>query len=222
MKSCSRTYLLLSGVFLQTRRVSGDRPYYNPVFPSQVSTTSCGWIGRMLRCLRSRLSAMWSTRPPAPNVRVVDRQSGLPIEDEVLTTFRQGDIFDVYSLPVHWTCPGVISCPEGVVAVSQTCDLIKLGTAEVQVSPVVRLAEPEAGAARSGRQPRYALLPRLGPNYFADLSVVTTIHKSLLLTSFREHGLDGSNLTSVRSHHSLARSRAGSTGSHFRTRLCLG
>jgi len=71
--------------------------------------------------------------------------------------------------------------------VSQTCDIVKTcwapeggGHPFVQVSPVVTLEGVSLVNASNGRMPRYAYLPGLGANCFADLSRCTTVEKTVL------------------------------------------
>src|SRR5689334_21013023 len=110
----------------------------------------------MLRQLRSRLSVLLS-RKRRPDLSDVDRTSGLPISRDV-ETFRQGDVLDIPSLVVEWNTQGRVPCPDGVVIVSQTCDVVRTSSAEVQAAPVVSLSRNEASNVKSGRQPRYARL----------------------------------------------------------------
>ena len=74
-----------------------------------------------------------------------------------------------------------------LVVVSQTCDIVRTcwspeggGHPFVQVSPVVSLEGTTQVNAAHGRMPRYAHLPGLGANCFADLNRCTTIEKTVL------------------------------------------
>lgn len=78
---------------------------------------------------------------------------------------------------------------EYLVVVTQTCDIVKPcwappsdggGHPFVQVSPVVNLEGKSLENASRGRMPRYAHLPGLGSNCFADLNQCTTIEKTVL------------------------------------------
>lgn len=113
----------------------------------------------------------------------------MPLSPEV-SLLRQADVITISSLPVKWDHPGDVQCRDGVVVISQTCDLIRDNRAEVQVVPLVRLPTQDASQARSGRQPRYAAVSSLGPEYFADLSIVATVHKKYIVEEFRQHGVD--------------------------------
>jgi len=136
---------------------------------------------------------MWSRRrTKRTDDAVVDLSSGLTLSSAV-KALRQGDIIDVHRLPIAWDRGNAVACGDGVVVLSQTCDLIRTDRAEVQVAPVVRLEGDDVSQARSGRQPRYAPLPMLGLDYFADLSIVATIHKQYVVDKFRQHGVDQSS-----------------------------
>lgn len=137
----------------------------------------------MLRYFTSRLSRIWSGSPHKPELTAayIDRTSGLPLAAAQLESLRQGDVFPIAALPILWDHAGQAECPLGVVVVSQTCDLVRENIAEVQVSPVVTLSQNPAKEARAHRRPRYTPLPALGDEYFADLSMISTVHKSILL-----------------------------------------
>jgi hypothetical protein len=144
----------------------------------------------MLRYFTSRLFRAWSgsREKPELSTRYVDRASGLPLADQV-RSLRQGDVFSITALPILWDHAGEAECPFGAVVVSQTCDLVRESVAEAQVSPVVTLSGNLAKEARAHRRPRYAPLSALGNEYFADLSVISTVHKSLLLSCDRQPGI---------------------------------
>lgn len=146
----------------------------------------------MLKFLHNRLSTTWRRRPVSTDGVFVDVTSTASLSAEV-ADLRQGDIVDVKSLPLKWDRPGELACDEGVVLISQTCDLVRNHRAEAQVAPLVRLGADEASQARSGRLPRYVPVSTLGPNYFADLSFIATVHKNHLIGKVRSHGLDQSS-----------------------------
>lgn len=120
----------------------------------------------------------------------------MPLPPQV-SSLRQADVIDISSLPVKWDHPGDVQCVDGVVVISQTCDLIRDNRAEVQVVPLVRLPTQDASQARSGRQPRYAAVSSLGAEYFADLSIVATVHKKYIIEGFRQHGVDQANHNNI-------------------------
>ena len=146
----------------------------------------------MLRYFTSRLSRIWSGSRDRSEATptYVDRTSGVPLGSKV-ESLRQGYVFQIHSVAVSWNEAGEAKCPLGVVAVSQTCDLVRKETAEAQVAPVVTLNQTMANEARKGRRPRYAALPALGAEYFADLSLISTVHKSFLIGCESQPGLAG-------------------------------
>jgi hypothetical protein len=78
-----------------------------------------------------------------------------------------------------------------LVIVDQTCDVVSIDGSVVLVAPVIRLPEPRASNARSGREPRYAALPGLGSDAFADLDVIFPIDKASLLGVTLTRGVVG-------------------------------
>jgi hypothetical protein len=87
--------------------------------------------------------------------------------------------------------------PEGVVVLSQTCDIVQVDRRTVQVAPVVGLTGDWAREAASGHRPRYVALPGAGEDKFGDLECIATVHKNDLVdidnkpgvTSHREERL---------------------------------
>lgn len=89
----------------------------------------------------------------------------------------------------------VFVATESMAVVSQTCDVIR-GCAErpfVKVSPVVRLRDQELADARARRLPRYAALPGLADDAFADLDYTTTLEKPVLVGLERTVGCNTSS-----------------------------
>ncbi len=80
---------------------------------------------------------------------------------------------------------------DGLVVVTQTCDLVRdcSSRPHVELARLVRLDEPAAGEARKGSRPRFVPVPALGEDAFADLDVVMTAEKTILTTSTRRQGL---------------------------------
>jgi hypothetical protein len=68
---------------------------------------------------------------------------------------------------------------EGVVIVSQTCDVVQDRVELIHVAEHVVLNDKDARTARSGRWIRYVALPALGPNHFADLAHICAVHKAV-------------------------------------------
>lgn len=105
--------------------------------------------------------------------------------------WRQADVMDMRELPVIDADGSVrhVECAEGVAILSQSCDASKRDRATVQVARIVKLQGTIADEARRGRRPRYAPLPELGPEYFADLDVVATATKASLQRLRRASGV---------------------------------
>lgn len=73
---------------------------------------------------------------------------------------------------------------EGLVVVTQTCDVVRSCADRpfVQVAPLIRLEDPIQREAAAGWRPRYAPVPNLGADAFADLDRIVTIEKTILVT----------------------------------------
>jgi hypothetical protein len=85
----------------------------------------------------------------------------------------------------------VTSEVEGLVVVSQTCDVVRGCSTRphVELAHLVRLVEPAASEARRGGRPRFVPVPGAGVDAFADLDIIVTAEKSLLAKLNRVHGL---------------------------------
>lgn len=81
----------------------------------------------------------------------------------------------------------------GMVAVSQTCDIVRRtgGRHYVTICPLIRISESEARDVRSGRRPYYAPIELAPEGAFADLRRVMSAHKDLLRTWDRYDGFSG-------------------------------
>ena len=116
------------------------------------------------------------------------RQYALPAVSRSVTTamahIRQGDhIPGILALPVSdaYGAPTDLSTGEGVVVISQTCDVVQSNRLTVQLAPLVTLDGATAQEARDGRRPRYAHVPGVGEDAFADLEVVASVPKARLV-----------------------------------------
>lgn len=71
---------------------------------------------------------------------------------------------------------------EGVVLITQTCDIVRDCRTRpfVIVAPLVTLKNPAASEALRGMRPRFVNVPALGPFVFADLDHLVTVEKSVL------------------------------------------
>lgn len=107
--------------------------------------------------------------------------------------FAAGTIVDTKELIV--TGPGGrplrIVTPHGAVIVSQTCDVVLAKCHAVQLARVVMLDGSAAVEALDRQRPRYVPLPAAGPNLFADLEYVGSVHKDSLEDLHGRAGLDG-------------------------------
>lgn len=122
--------------------------------------------------------------------------------DALLREYRQGDVLTL-NRAVHLDLPtadgksvraDVSAEGDGVVLLTQTCDIVKPSASRpyVQVAPLVREPdERKAEAWREGASPRYVWLPRIGLDAFVDLDHITTVTKGLLVTHGRQPGVDG-------------------------------
>jgi hypothetical protein len=126
----------------------------------------------MIRWWRRRRGA---TESP---ITAVDPETAAALKD-----FHQGDhIPDVDRLSVTASAGSLapISTPDGAVVISQTCDVVLSSRLTVQLVPLQRLSGAKAEEARDGRWPRYAHLPHLGADAFADLEIIATVTKPAL------------------------------------------
>lgn len=73
--------------------------------------------------------------------------------------------------------------------ISQTCDVVLPDRLTVQLARRVQLSETAATEARAGRRPRYVHLPAVGEGAFADLEIVCTVAKVLLVGLQRVPGV---------------------------------
>ena len=107
--------------------------------------------------------------------------------------WRQGDVFcdgKAFVFDHGWS-PQPVQASHGAVIISQSCDASLPGRERVQIAPVVRLEdEDDLREALSGKRTQYVALPRIGPEFFADLDGITTVMKTALLTSERVRGVE--------------------------------
>lgn len=111
-----------------------------------------------------------------------------------LATYRQGDVLpDLHDIHVAGPDGAVIAvdCPLGVVVVSQTCDVVQPHRPGIQVARRIQLPPGDAQEARDGKRPRFAHLPQVGEQDFADLDVIGTVAKACIATYARWPGVTG-------------------------------
>lgn len=128
--------------------------------------------------------------------------------DAALGAWRQGDVAFGESWFVHVGDPAMplseaaaqaegagiqalTSDVDGLVVVTQTCDIVRSCTARpyVEVCPLVQVGEADFPGVRAGRRPALATLPCLaGARLAVDLDRVMTIEKSIVATWARTAG----------------------------------
>lgn len=107
--------------------------------------------------------------------------------------WRQGDVFrdaNTFVFDHAWT-PQSVPETHGAVVVSQTCDACLPHRERIQIAPLFRLENAnEAREAASGARPQYVGVPKVGPDFFADLDCITTVAKTALISSERVAGVE--------------------------------
>ncbi|MFE3991558.1 hypothetical protein ACFXPW_07650 [Streptomyces goshikiensis] len=130
--------------------------------------------------------------PPAPPEGQQAEQGGLEQPARLsLAGFQQADILKTEQIPCLGAT-GVASwlpTPEGVVIISQTCDVVRDNKEYLQVAPLVRLQGNSARQAAKGAMPGYVLVPKAGTNAFADLDHVATVSKQHLALLVPQRGV---------------------------------
>lgn len=131
----------------------------------------------------------------AADVDLVDRVNAATLD------WRQGDVPQLTVPPLAWfatpTMPltstsarmtgngfgAVVAEANHVVIVTQTCDIVRdcREYAHITLAGVVTLAGNMAQEALRGRRPRFVALPDLGPDCFADTSLLVSAEKTILL-----------------------------------------
>lgn len=120
------------------------------------------------------------------------QQAGLELGD-ACRDWRQGDVFrdaKTFVFDAAWS-PRPVETTYGAVVVSQSCDAALPNRQRIQIAPVVRIEDPkDVREAASGKRPQYVAIPRLGPDFFADLDCITTVLKTVLLGSEHVAGVE--------------------------------
>ncbi len=113
------------------------------------------------------------------------------LKGATVSDYRQGDVLpSVLNLPITGLAGDeLVATPDGVVLLSQTCDIIQANRPTVQVAPLIRLLEQLAMEARGGKRPRYAHVPNAGIDLFADLAFIATLDKAFLAAQTRYPGV---------------------------------
>ncbi|MGY2898433.1 hypothetical protein ACVKXF_001056 [Curtobacterium sp. PvP017] len=108
------------------------------------------------------------------------------IGDGVTTTqdLRQGDVVSLAWIPsVVDGSPASHPCPEGVVIVSQTCDVVQDSKTVCLVAPIVPAENAVVSRARKGQAPLKLYMPEHDgtPVQIADLDYIAAVPKSSLI-----------------------------------------
>lgn len=121
--------------------------------------------------------------PPAPSKppggRQAEQSEWVQPARPSLAGFQQADILKAERIP----CVGPtgeaswLPTPEGVVIISQTCDVVRDSKEYLQVAPLIRLTGNTARQAAKGAMPGYVLVPEAGTDAFVDLDHVATVSK---------------------------------------------
>lgn len=106
-----------------------------------------------------------------------------PAVQDALVGLRQGEVLPrALELPfLAVEGADVVTAADGVVVLSQTCDITQSNRLTLQVAPLVRLETKTAAEARDGKRPRYVHVPELGNDAFADLEVIATASKAAIV-----------------------------------------
>lgn len=89
---------------------------------------------------------------------------------------RQGDVLHLREIYVG---SDPIECPDNVVIISQTCDLVRpIDRPNIVVAKAVRLSPQLANDALRGKRPRWVPVSEQPDGLFADLEMVSSISKA--------------------------------------------
>jgi hypothetical protein len=81
--------------------------------------------------------------------------------------------------------------PNGAVVISQTCDVVRTHRERptVQAAKLTQLEGDWERQAADGRRPRFVAVPNAGAGWYADLEVIGTIDKRVLVGLSRQEGV---------------------------------
>jgi hypothetical protein len=118
-----------------------------------------------------------ASRDSAPHLRELTPEAASACRQR-----QQGDVVRVTSLPVLEPSGNIRhhSAPDGVVILSQTCDVVLPDRLTIVAAPLVRLSGDVLKQATRGGRPRYVAVPAAGADAFADLDIIGTLDKSIL------------------------------------------
>jgi len=100
---------------------------------------------------------------------------------EEVPALESGMVFRSVSSIPFINSDGIVeseSTADGVVLISQPCDVVRAD--KLQVAKIVHIEDSKAHLARKGYSPQYIPLPAIGADLFADLSLISTIHREHL------------------------------------------
>ncbi|WP_406838056.1 hypothetical protein ACICHK_20630 [Streptomyces sp. AHU1] len=97
-----------------------------------------------------------------------------------LSGYQQADVLNTDRIPLRGPSGEAVwhPTPDGVVIISQTCDIVQQNKAYLQVAPIVRLPENLVKQAAKGARPGYVAVPEAGSDAFADLDHIATVSKA--------------------------------------------
>jgi hypothetical protein len=132
------------------------------------------WLTQLKAALPRQVRRSEAVEPKAQDVT--------PEAIAVCRQLRQGDVLGITSLPIVQRDRNIqiYPAPQGVVLLSQTCDVVLPDRRTVVVAPVVRLSGDSLREAGKGLRPRYVKVPDGEDETFADLDVIATLEKNVL------------------------------------------
>lgn len=83
----------------------------------------------------------------------------------------------------------LVPTPQGVVVLTQDCDLAQEGHGDVHLSPLVKLADSEARDAKAGRTSRYIEATALDGDNFVDLGLIGCASQDFVRRSKRTQSM---------------------------------
>lgn len=142
-----------------------------------------------------QLVKLLTTKKGLPSSNDVPRLMSSPLNDDVaerIQSYRQGDLLadlrEIFAVTPEGFA--TVPAPEGVVIVSQTCDVVQDRVPVIHVAPLTTLDDSKAAQARGGRWIRYIPVPSLGDNKFADVAHVCPVHKAVIASLTRCPGVE--------------------------------
>ncbi|WP_406228273.1 hypothetical protein [Streptomyces anthocyanicus] len=110
-----------------------------------------------------------------------------------LSGFQQADVLKADRIPLRGPSGEVIwhATPDGVVIISQTCDVVQPNKTYLQVAPIVRLPQGLVKQAVKGAMPGYVAVPEAGYDAFADLDHIATVSKAHVALLVPQRGVAG-------------------------------